>query len=82
MQCEPIMGRINDGCKQHNDRHLLLRDTQGGHIFVEVARKAYGVDVHKTAPRRTAYEQALDDKAHGRVNEYASADEIFTKLGI
>jgi hypothetical protein len=39
-----IMGRINDGYKQHNDRHLLLRDTQGGHIFVEVARKAYGMD--------------------------------------
>ena len=38
--------------------------------------------VHKTTPRRTAYEQALDDKAHGRVNEYASANEMFTKLGI
>lgn len=44
--------------------------------------KRMGWTVHKTAPRRTAYEQALDDKAHGRVNEYASADEIFTKLGI
>ena len=44
--------------------------------------KRLGWIVHKTAPRRTAYEQVLDDKAHGRVNEYASADEIFTKLGI
>ena len=44
--------------------------------------KRLGWIVHKTAPRRTAYEQALDDKAHGRVNEYACADEMFTKLGI
>ena len=44
--------------------------------------KRMGWTVHKTAPRRTAYEQALDDKAHGRVNEYASANEMFTKLGI
>ena len=44
--------------------------------------KRMGWTVHKTAPRRIAYEQALDDKAHGRVNEYASADEMFIKLGI
>ncbi len=44
--------------------------------------KRMGWTVHKTAPRRTAYEQALDDKAHGRVNEYASAEGMFTKLGI
>lgn len=44
--------------------------------------KRMGWTVHKTAPRRTAYEQALDDMAHGRVNEYASADEMFTKLGL
>ena len=41
-----------------------------------------GRTVHKTAPRRTAYEQALNDKAHGPVDEYTSADEMFTKLGI
>ena len=44
--------------------------------------KRMGWTVHKTTPRCTAYEQALDDKAHARVNEYASADEMFTKLGI
>ena len=44
--------------------------------------KRMGWTVHKTAPRRTAYEQALDDKAHGHVNEYVSANEMFTKLGI
>ena len=44
--------------------------------------KRMGWTVHKATPKRTAYEQAIDDKAHGRVNEYASADEIFTKLGI
>lgn len=44
--------------------------------------KRMGWTVHKATPKRTAYEQTIDDKAHGRVNEYASADEIFTKLGI
>ena len=44
--------------------------------------KRMGWTVHKTAPRRTAYEQALDDKAHGHVNEYVSANDMFTKLGI
>ena len=44
--------------------------------------KRMGWTVHKTAPPRTAYEQALDDKAHGHVNEYVSANEMFTKLGI
>ncbi|MFC2493592.1 MAG: hypothetical protein ACFNTC_04910 [Prevotella sp.] len=44
--------------------------------------KRMGWAVHKTAPRRTAYEQALDDKVHGRVNEYANANAMFTKLGI
>ena len=27
-------------------------------------------------------EQALNDKEQGRVNEYVSADELFSKLGI
>lgn len=44
--------------------------------------KRMGWTVHKATPKRTAYEQAIDDKAHGRMNEYASADEMFTKLGI
>ena len=44
--------------------------------------KRMGWTVHKAAPRRTAYEQVLDDKAHGRVNEYANANAMFTKLGI
>ena len=44
--------------------------------------KRMGWTVHKATPKRTAYEQAIDDKAHGRVNEYASADEMFTKLAI
>ena len=44
--------------------------------------KRMGWTIHKTAPRRTAYEQALNDKAHGHVNEYVSANEMFTKLGI
>lgn len=44
--------------------------------------KRMGWTVHKTSARKTAYEQALDDKQHGRVNEYANADELFAKLGI
>ena len=44
--------------------------------------KRMGWTAHKATPKRTAYEQALDDKEHGRVNEYANADELFTKLGI
>lgn len=44
--------------------------------------KRMGWTVHKTTPKRTAYEQALDDKEQGRVNEYANADDLFTKLGI
>ena len=41
-----------------------------------------GWKIRKTTAKRTSYEQALDDKEHGRVNEYANADELFTKLGI
>ena len=44
--------------------------------------KRMGWTVHKTTTKRTAYEQALNDKEQGRVNEYASADELFSKLGI
>jgi hypothetical protein len=41
-----------------------------------------GWTVHKTTTKHTAYEQAIDDKKQGRINEYASADELFSKLGI
>ncbi len=41
-----------------------------------------GWTVHKTTTKHTAYEQALNDKEQGRVNEYANADELFSKLGI
>lgn len=41
-----------------------------------------GWKIRKTATKRTSYEQALDDKEHGRVNEYANTDELFTKLGV
>lgn len=44
--------------------------------------KRMGWTVHKTTTKRTAYEQALDDKANGRVNEYTDADDLFAKLGI
>ena len=44
--------------------------------------KRMGWTVHKTTTKHTAYEQALNDKEQGRVNEYASADELFSKLGI
>ncbi len=44
--------------------------------------KRMGWTVHKTTAKRTAYEQALDDKEHGRINKYADADELFTKLDI
>ena len=44
--------------------------------------KRMGWTVHKTTTEHTAYEQALNDKEQGRINEYASADELFSKLGI
>jgi hypothetical protein len=44
--------------------------------------KRMGWTVHKATVKRTAYEQALEDKEQGRINEYANADELFTKLGI
>lgn len=44
--------------------------------------KRMGWTVHKTTTEHTAYEQALNDKEQGRVNEYANADELFSKLGI
>ncbi len=33
-------------------------------------------------PKKTEYEQALDDIRHGRVTEYKSAEDMFEKLGI
>ena len=44
--------------------------------------KRMGWTAHKTTTKHTAYEQALNDKEQGRINEYASADELFSKLGI
>lgn len=44
--------------------------------------KRMGWTVRKTSHKKTAYEQALDDKEQGRVTEYANTDELFTKLGI
>lgn len=44
--------------------------------------KRMGWTAHKTTTKHTTYEQALNDKEQGRVNEYANADELFSKLGI
>ena len=44
--------------------------------------KRMGWTVHKTTTEYTAYEQALNDKEQWRINEYANADELFSKLGI
>ena len=44
--------------------------------------KRMGWSVHKTTAPKTAYEQALEDKENGRINEYESVDEMFSKLGI
>lgn len=41
--------------------------------------KRMGWKVHKTTVRKTAYEQALEDKQQGRINEYANADDLFSK---
>jgi len=38
--------------------------------------------VHKTTTKHTAYEQALNDKEQGRINEYANTDKLFAKLKI
>lgn len=44
--------------------------------------KRMGWTVHKTTMKRTAYEQAIDDKLHGHITEYDNADELFAKLKI
>lgn len=44
--------------------------------------KRMGWTVHKTTAKYTAYEQALKNKEQGRINEYANADELFSKLDI
>uniref|UniRef100_A0AB33JQI0 Type II toxin-antitoxin system antitoxin, RelB/DinJ family n=1 Tax=Prevotella sp. GTC17262 TaxID=3236797 RepID=A0AB33JQI0_9BACT len=44
--------------------------------------KRMGWTVHKATVKPNAYEQALDNKEHGRINEYANADELFNQLGI
>lgn len=44
--------------------------------------KRMGWTVHKTRTKHTAYEQALNEKEQGHINEYASTDELFSKLGI
>lgn len=50
--------------------------------FLKSLVKRMGWTVHKTTAKRTAYEQALKDKEQGCINEYANADELFSKLGI
>ena len=42
--------------------------------------KRMGWTVHKTTVKKTAYDQALNDKEHGRIKEYVNADELFAKL--
>ena len=44
--------------------------------------KRMGWSVHKKTAPKTTYEQVLEDKENGRINEYASVDEMFSKLGI
>ena len=44
--------------------------------------KRMGWTVHKTTTEHTAYEQALNDKEQGRINEYANTDKLFAKLKI
>ena len=36
----------------------------------------------KATTKPTPYEQALDEKEHGCVNEYDSPEELFSKMGI
>lgn len=38
--------------------------------------------VHVNNFKKTTHEQALDDKLHRHINEYANADELFAKLKI
>lgn len=42
------------------------------------------VDSTKVKSRRkmSSYERSLDDMANGRINEYASSEEFFKKMGI
>lgn len=36
----------------------------------------------KATTKPTPYEQALNEKEHGYVNEYDSPEELFSKMGI
>ena len=44
--------------------------------------KRIGWKLRHNRRKMSAYERSLDDVAHGRINEYASADEFFKKMGI
>lgn len=44
-------------------------------------RLGWKIGVAKTK-KKTDYEQSLEDIKHGRITEYESVDDMFSKLGI
>ena len=61
---------------------LTLELPKGDTTFLKTIAKKMGWTVKASRRKMTAYERSLDDVAHGRINEYASADEFFKKMGI
>lgn len=61
---------------------FTLELPKGDAAFFRALAKKMGWTVKKSSRKLSAYERSLDDAAHGRINEYASADDFFKKMGI
>lgn len=50
--------------------------------LLKALAKKMGWTMRHNRRKMSSYERSLDDAANGRINEYASADEFFKKMGI
>ncbi len=63
---------------------LTIQDENKAAFLTQLLSNVDGI-VFTPYPERkkmTGYEKAMDDIAHGRVSEYNSIDDMFSKLGI
>lgn len=61
---------------------FTLELPKGDTAFLKTMAKRMGWKLRHNRRKMSAYERSLNDVAHGRINEYASADEFFKKMGI
>ena len=61
---------------------ITLELPKGDTAFLKTLAKKMGWTMRHNRRKMSSYEKSLDDVANGRVNEYASADEFFKKMGI